>query len=328
MRLHEAVAAEVLSPERDPTLRAAVAHLAALCGPALDGVVFFGSRRTRAASVNAWSAYDLVAVVGAYRPFFTALHGGGLVRRRPGWLALLAHWLPPTQISLRVVEPELHAKVSVIRLDALVRETSARRHDHFVAGRLFQPSRVVYARNDAVRDAIAGALVAAYAQTWHWLRPWLLATFDAEAYGRQALATSMSWEVRPEPSGRAAALWAAQRDAQVPIITALLGELETRGDLRPLNGTPPSWAMARPAGAGERLRSRIYFSRSLLRATARWAKHILTFEDWLEYIVRKASRHTGERLELSARERRWPLLFLWGRMFRFLREKNGKEVSS
>jgi hypothetical protein len=326
--LHEAVAAEVLSPEGDPALRAAVARLATLCGETLDGVIFFGSRRTRAAGANVWSAYDLFAVVAAYRPFFAALHRGGLVRRRPGWLALLGHWLPPTQISLHFAESELRAKVSVIRRDRLLRETSARRHDHFTIGRLFQPSRIEYARTEEARDAIVGALASAYAQTWLWARPWLPPTFDAESYGRQALATSMSWEVRPEPIGRAAALWAAQRDAQIPIVSTLLRDLEAQGALRAVDDAPLRWAMAGQPRAAERLRSRLYFSRSLVRATARWVKHMLTFEDWLEYIVRKASRHTGERFELSPRERRWPLLFLWGRVFRFLRDKNRKGVPS
>jgi hypothetical protein len=326
LRLREVVAAEVLSPEPDPALRAAVARLAALSGEALDGVIFFGSRRTRAAAANSWSAYDLFAVVGAYRPFFTALRRAGLVRRRPAWLALLSHWLPPTQISLRFAEPELHAKVSVIRSDRLLRETSPRRRDHFAIGRLFQPSRLVYARTEAARDAILTALVSAYVATWQWVRPWLPAVFDAEGYGRAALATSMSWEVRPEPRGRAAALWAAQRDVQLPILSLLLEELASQGELRPVAGAPGSWEIARRAGAGARLRSRVYFSRSLLRATARWLKHMLTFEDWLEYIVRKASRHTGERFELLPRERRWPLVFLWGRVFRYLRDKDRKGV--
>ena len=327
--LHEAVAGEVLSPEGDPALRAAVARLVSQCGETLDAVIFFGSRRTRAAGTNAWSAYDLFAVVGAYRPFFAALRRGGFVRRHPGWLALLSHWLPPTQVSLRFAEPELHAKVSVIRSDDLLRETSPRRHDHFTIGRLFQPSRLEYARTREAREATLGALVAACAATWQWGRPWLPTTFDAESYGRQALAISMSWEVRPEPRGRAAALWTAQREAQLPILGALLDELARQGALRPLAGaTPPSWLMVCAPGAGERVRSRLYFSRSLLRATARWAKHMLTFEDWLEYIVRKASRHGGERLELSPRERRWPLIFLWGRLFRYLRDKDGKGARS
>jgi hypothetical protein len=327
-KLHAAVAAEVLSPEPDPALRAAVARLASTGGQALDGVVFFGSRRTRAAAANAWSAYDLFAVVGAYRPFYAALRQAGLIRRRPGWLAFLSGLLPPTQISLRFVEPELHAKVSVIRLRTLERETSARRRDHFTIGRLFQPSRIVYARTDEVRDAILGTLVAAYSGTWQWARPWLPPVVDAESYGQRTLATSMSWEIRPEPSGRAEALWAAQRDAQIPILEALLEDLAAQGALLAREGTVSSWMLAHPAGALARLRSRLYFSRSLLRATARWAKHVLTFEDWLEYIVRKASRHTGERFELSPRERRWPLLLLWGRVFRFLRDKNRKGVPS
>ncbi len=326
--LYDAVAAEVLSPETDGALCAALDRLAALCGDSLDAVVFFGSRRTRAAAANAWSAYDLFAVVSSYRPFFAALAAAGLVHRRSAWLGLLAHWLPPTQISLRFVDPELHAKVSVIRRDTLVRETSERRHDHFTAGRLFQPSRLVYARTPELRDELLAALVAAYAATWQWARPWLTPSFDAEGYGRQALAISMSWEVRPEPSGRAAALWSAQRDAQLPILEALLRERAQLGELRALAGTPPSFEILRRPGSGERLRSRLYFSRSLVRATLRWLKHMLTFEDWLEYIVRKASRHSGERFELSSRERRWPLLFLWGRVFRYLRNKDRRGAGS
>ena len=61
-----------------------------------------------------------------------------------------------------------------------------------------------------------------------------------------------------------------------------------------------------------------------MRATSRWLKHTVTFEGWLDYIVRKASRHTGEPIELTDRERRWPWFFLWGRLFRYLRNKNRK----
>jgi len=80
---------------------------------------------------------------------------------------------------------------------------------------------------------------------------------------------------------------------------------------------------------GERLRLRGYFAVSIARATARWFKHVASFEGWLDYIVRKASRHTGQSIELSARERRWPLVFLWGRVFRYLRRKGrGQQAGS
>jgi hypothetical protein len=65
-----------------------------------------------------------------------------------------------------------------------------------------------------------------------------------------------------------------------------------------------------------------HFRVSLARATLRWLKHVVTFEGWLDYIVGKASRHTGEPIVLTERERRWPWLFAWGRLFRHLHDKD------
>jgi hypothetical protein len=60
----------------------------------------------------------------------------------------------------------------------------------------------------------------------------------------------------------------------------------------------------------------------MARATARWVKHTVTFEGWLDYIVAKAARHTGQPIALTERERRWPWIFLWGRLVRHLRTKD------
>jgi hypothetical protein len=324
--LRDAVAVQAFSPETDPALAAALDRLRVAVGDTLDAVVFFGSRRTGAARANTFSAYDLFAVVPAYRPFYAALRAAGLSGKGPALLSLVSRWLPPTQISVRFADPELLAKLSVIETRAFARETSRRRRDHFTIGRLFQPARVVLARSDAAREAALDALVSAHAETWRWARPWLPERFDADAYGRRALEVSMSWEIRPEPPGRAQALWAAQRDAQRPVFAALLADLEAGGELTraatPGDAGAPEFTPRRPVTALERLRLRAYFTLSILRATARWSKHVVSFEGWLDYIVRKASRHTGQPIELTPRERRWPLIFLWGRVFRYLREKD------
>jgi len=325
--LREALAARALSPETDRALVQALAALRAAVGDSLEAVVFFGSRRTGAAKADPFSAYDLLAVVGAYRPFFRALREAGLTGKRPRLLALISRFLPPTQISLRFAAPELHAKVSVIEQRAFVRETSPRRRDHFTIGRLFQPVRLVLARSPQARDVALEALVSALSATWAWARPWLPATFDGESYGRRVLELSLSWEIRPEPPGRAAALWNAQREEQAPVFAALLRDLEQQGEVRAVDAS--RYAAVRRATLGERLRLRGYFAVSIARATARWFKHVASFEGWLDYIVRKASRHTGQSIELSARERRWPLVFLWGRVFRYLRRKGrGQQAGS
>jgi len=319
--LREEVERRVLSPGDDPALREAVARLATAAGESLDGLVFFGSRRTGAARANAWSAYDLFVIVGAYRPFYAAMAAAGLSGKSPGPLAALSCWLPPTQYSIRFRDPDVHLKTAVIRTDTFHRETSPRRTDHFCIGRLFQPSRLVFARTDALRDALVGDLVSAHALTWDWVRPWLPPAFDAAVYGATALSVSMSWEVRPEPAGRAQALWRAQEAEQVPVFEALLHDLAGRGQIVRDPGDA-GWSVAEPATWREREGLKLYFRRSIARATTRWLKHMLSFEGWLEYIVQKVSRHSGQKIELTERERRWPWIFAWGRVWRYLRTKD------
>ncbi len=66
-----------------------------------------------------------------------------------------------------------------------------------------------------------------------------------------------------------------------------------------------------------------YFAWSKVRATARWGKYVVTFDDWLDFLLRKARRHSGQEIVLTERERRHPLVFLWPRVFRYLRHKDG-----
>jgi len=319
--LREEVASRALSPETDPELDEAVRRLVAAAAGTLDGLVFFGSRRSGAARANPWSAYDVFVVVPRYRPFYQAMRAEGMSGKGPGVMALISRWLPPTQYSIRIEGSPVHFKAAVIRTDTFHRETSPRRADHFCAGRLFQPSRILYARTDEIREALVDDLVSAHAETWGWSRPWQPACFDAGAYGRSALALSMSWEVRPEPPGRAEALWAAQAADQRPVFGALLSALEARGETVRTGG---EWAPTRPVDDMETFRWTWYFRRSIVRSTTRWVKHVMSFEGWLDYLLRKASRHSGEDVQLTERERRWPLVFLWPRVVRYLRAKQRK----
>jgi hypothetical protein len=65
----------------------------------------------------------------------------------------------------------------------------------------------------------------------------------------------------------------------------------------------------------------MYFHRSKRRATLRWLKYIALYDDWLEYILQKVARRSGQTVELTPRERRWPLIFLWPKAIRFLRTR-------
>jgi len=303
-----------------PQIEEAVRDIVAAAEGEVVGVVFFGSRRTSASGADAHSAHDFFVLVRRYRGAYAALRRAGKTGKKPWLMAALNVLLPPSQVSLRLGRPALHAKCSVISLEAFLREASPRRRDHFCVGRLFQPSQVLHAADAETGQSILLALVRAHAATYGWVRPWLPEAFDAEAYCRTALRVSLGREIRPEPAGRAEALWSAQREEQAPVYGRLLEELAARGELRRVDGA--SYALARPVAAGERLRLEAYFAWSLARATARWLKHVLTFEGWLDYILRKVARHTGEDIVLTPRERRLPLLLLWPKLFRTLRRKD------
>ncbi len=285
-------------------------------------VVFFGSQRSGAAARNQWSAFDLFVLTDGYGRFYRGLRAAGKQRRSPGLFAWLNSWLPPNQISFRmaVTGGELHGKCAVIDRAAFSRDTSTERRDHFCAGRLFQPAQVVYAAEPGARGEALAALASAHAVTLAWIRPWLPESFDAESYCRTLLRVSLSKEIRPEPGGRSDALFEAQREELLPLYSRLLAAYAEDGALRAVG--EGRYALAAPVSSRERAAVESYFRRSLVRATLRWSKYVVTFEDWLDYLLRKAERHTGKKIELTSRERRWPLLFLWPRVFRYLRDKD------
>ena len=297
--------------------------LAEAGGGAVRAIVFFGSQRSQAAARNEWSAFDLFVLTSDYGRFYRGLRQAGQLRRPVRLVAWLNAWLPPNQISFRALDEgglERHGKCAVIDEEVFARETSAARRDHFCAGRLFQPSELVYAADEAARASTLDALASAHLVTLDWIRPWLPESFDASEYCHTLLRVSLSREIRPEPEGRSDALFEAQQLDLVPLYTRLLEEYCRDGALGLV--APGRYSLARPVAASERKRIEAYFRRSLFRATARWAKYVLTFEAWLDYIVRKAERHTGEEVVLTPREQRFPLVFLWPRIFRYLRDKD------
>jgi hypothetical protein len=284
-------------------------------------LIFFGSRKTQART-DEFSAYDFFLLTHDYPALYRFLHSAGALHRPPWLVAALNAVLPPNVISVRPPRAggeKWRAKCAVATVDRFLRETSTARHDHFFLGRMFQPVEIVHAADEATRARVKGGLASARALTYAWVRPWLPPSFDVEAYCRTLLRVSLAREIRPEPSGRADALWEVQKEYLRSLYGMLLADLAKAGELVDLGGV---YRLARPVTAGERLRVEAYFRWSMVRATARWAKYMVTFDDWLEYILRKARRHSGQDIVLTPRERRMPLVFLWPRVIRYLRHKD------
>lgn len=316
--LRDALARGLDTPAPPASARLA-GYLARAFGEAALAVIEYGSH-VQQSDARPESAHDCFVVVTDYGDAYRAVAAAVGTRYRPTTAALLSRVLPPNVIALtdRGAEPALQAKCAVLSLRDFRRACSPRARDHFVHGRLFQQVRLAWARDPATRAAVVGAIVAARAHTFAWGRASLPARFDAADYCRALLETAFAAEIRPEGPGRVDVLLAAQAETIVPMYDALLQSLVRRGVLGVDDGR---YADPGPPGHAARRRWARYFHRSKARATLRWSKYVALYDDWLEYILRKLARRSGGAPTLTARERRWPLVFLWPKVIRFVRSR-------
>src|SRR6266571_8202239 len=208
--LRAAVAARSDPGGAAPEARAAARAVKVMGGDSVAAVLFFGSRQTQAGP-DPHSAWDFFVVTRDYAPFYRALRRAGASRRPAGLLAALNVVLTPSQVSLVLPAAEgaaVRAKCAVVSLADLRRESSRRRRDHFILGRLFQPVVVLHA-DETERGAILDALVEACRLTAVWVRPWLPERFAVEQYCRTLLRVLYLSKIRrapvatlfPSPSG-------------------------------------------------------------------------------------------------------------------------------
>ena len=306
------------APRGDPFRDDLVRWLVETGQDGLYAVLHFGSTLT-GASPGARSAYDLFVVVDGYGPFYrrfrAALPGPGSA----GLLAGLNRFLPPNVLFVPSPDGEgPGAKVFVMSRAHLERELTAGARDHFCRGRLMQTVDVCQARSDDARRHVEALLGENRRGTLSWVLPFLRSAFSVDGYVEKMIRLSYGQEIRPEDADRVGEVVAAQQAELREPYAALLeaGVAEGR-----LHREADGYVNARDPGTLTRWRWRLYFLGSKVRSTLRWIKYVLTFDGWLDYAAAKVERRTGERIELTERERRLPFVFLWPKFFRVLRAR-------
>lgn len=290
-------------------------------GSSTAAVIHYGSRAQGGGS-RPESAYDFFVIVDNYNEAFRSF----TTRLRPRFSArsaiLLSRILPPNIVAVTTSSPSGEremAKCAVLSMRDLAIACSTHPPDHFAKGRLFQQVQLAWVRDPASRAAVEDAVVTARLATFEWGRPDMPESFDVETFYRTLLSTSYAGEVRPETRGRIDELFSAQSETTLHMYRDLLSDLATR---RVLERVGDAFRQTRPPTRLARARMRLYFRRSKTRATLRWGKHVWLYEDWLEYVRHKAARRTGVVIELTPRERRWPFVFLWPKVFQYLRSRS------
>lgn len=311
--------ADGLQEAPSPTAVALAAQVASNFGGSAHAVLHYGSRAQGRAS-RPDSAFDFFVVVTSYDEAYRVAATMLGPRCRPRLAVALAQLLPPNAMSIRRYGPsgEQEAKCLIISKRDLQRECSARARDHFVQARMAQTVRLAWARDAASADAVLASVRQARDRSFDWTRVFLPSSFDLPQFCRTLIGVSFAHEIRAEGVGHVEVLLTAQRDLLCAIYHPLLEEAAAHGALERLGDV---YRQRHQVGWWRRWRVRSYFRWSKVRTTVRLLKHPFLYDDWLEYLTRKIDRSTGQKITLTAREQRRPLIFLWPRVFRYLRSR-------
>jgi hypothetical protein len=297
------------APPDSPALHALVEALRRRHGETVNAILFYGSCLRSGDLFD--GLVDLYLIVDSYTAFYTRK------------TRALANWVLPPNVfytEIRVAGRVMRAKYAVISSADLRNGTSRRWFHSYLWGRFTQPTALAWCRDEAARRLIEASFVSARRTFLERVLPRLPAAGRVRDLWQQGLQLSYGAELRAESAGRSAELTAAAVDYYVAATreaaTALRYPLTLEGngdDIRYRTEIPAlSRALSR---AGWILRT----AQGKLLSVARLLKALFTFEGGLDYIAWKLERHSGQRIEIPPRVRRYPLIFIWGLFWRLYR---------
>ena len=276
-------------------------------GSAVAAVLFYGSCLRRRTSDG---VLDLYVVVDGYRAAY-----------RSRLLAWANAALPPNVFYLEV-ESEfgtLRSKYAVISMRDFERGARGGGLRSGIWARFSQPTLAVQIRDEAARQAVAGAVAEAVVTTVAEALPLLSASagsvrFSARELWQNVLRETYSAELRPEDPETIPNIFQSDPERYERAARAALARLQRCGRLR----------FDEASGVIEGSLTQVRRGRSIRRALAKLVyfvqllKSTATFGDWLPYALWKLERHTGTRIIPSERQRRHPFLLGWPLLFKVL----------
>ncbi len=292
----------------EPAVVACLESLQARYGDAVLAVILYGSfLRGKRDTV-----LDFYVLLDSYAPL-----GRGLLR-------FANQLLPPNVYFLTcganggddggVADQSYAAKYATLTLTRFEHALSSDFNTYFWS-RFAQPSVVVYARDTNVGARLRDVSLIAGRRLLERTVPMLPQDFTAEQAWAEAFSLTYGCELRAETSERARELvtqYATELNETFDTLRKNL-PIAADDDGRWRNLTTP--AQRRQAAYGWALRR----AQGKLLSCARLVKAAFTFNDPLTYVLWKVERHSGIRVEPSDRQRRHPLIFSWGLLWRLYR---------
>jgi hypothetical protein len=278
--LRKLVEAELGQPV-DPRVAAMAEAIAARHGAASLAVLFYGSC-LREKQLDGLML-DFYLIVSDYDAAY-----------EKGWMAKANKLIPPNVFPFH--HGALAAKYAVLSDADFHRLNGPETRNVSVWARFAQPSRLVWARDKAARDAAIAAVARAAPALLAAARPYP-AGDELEPW-RHAFSLTYSAELRAERKGRSGSIVDTDPERYQRFLAPALTAIEP----------------AAPQGNWPRRRLE-----GKLLSVARLAKASLTYAGGAEYIAWKINRHAGTDIELKPWQKRHPLLAAISLLPRLLR---------
>ena len=212
-----------------------------------------------------------------------------------GWLARANALIPPNVFPFH--HGELAAKYAVLSEADFDRLNGPETANVSVWARFAQPSRLVWASDEAARGRAIAAVSRAAATLLGAAMPFDPGGDELDPW-RQAFALTYSAELRAERKGRSGSIVDTDPERYRRFLAPALAAVEP-------GGRRASWARRRFEGK--------------LLSVIRLAKASATYAGGADYIVWKINRHAGTNIELTPWQRRHPLLAAISLLPRLLR---------
>jgi hypothetical protein len=221
---------------------------------------------------------------------------------------------------LRVSEGEhtVQAKYAVVSLADFARLTSPRAFQAYFWGRFAQPCALVYAADEAARQAVTEALANAVTAFVQRGLPLLPAPCSVRALWTTQLTLSYAAELRAERAAVAEGLYDAASERYERVTRAALPRLPFPAVAEVVDGIMRIDARCAAGGAAAAWRIRRYYGKLL--SLLRILKSALTQEGSVDYAIWKVERHSGLKVDPSWRHQRHPLLALGEEVWRMYRK--------
>ncbi len=268
-----ALVAEELAQPVLPEVTGMAAAIAAIHGDASCAVLFYGSclREARLDGLM----LDFYLIVSDYPSAYPKR-----------WLATANRLIPPNVFPF--AKDGLAAKFAVLSEADFLALNKADADTVSVWARFAQPSRLVWAKDEAARDRAIDAVSQAAPALFSLARP-LAATHEPLTVWHEGFARTYQCELRAEKTTRSGSIVDADPD-----------RYRRFGEVIPLTTT-----MTRPAA--ERIWRKLR-SRGKRASVLRLAKAAFTFSGGIDYLAWKINRHAGTQIEITPWQRRHPLI--------------------